>query len=137
MAVQLSTQQLSSNEAESHWNSRSVPLQQITGRGDQTGEEGGKGCIYSDELYVNYSAASCLSFLSLNLRPLLHFLPSRCLFCSFPTWQYGEAWCSGWSSSLSTLPFGPPSQSPLTCWARQVPLREYVSLVSVTGNEGG
>lgn len=54
------SQQPGSNEADSHWNSHSVPLQQITGSGDG---EGGKGCAYSDELL-----ASChLSFLSLNV----------------------------------------------------------------------
>lgn len=43
------SQQPGSNEADSHWNSHSVPLQQITG---SRAGEGGKGCAYSDEPQV-------------------------------------------------------------------------------------
>lgn len=49
--------------------------------GRRQGKEGGKGCVYSDELYVNYSTSCCLSFPSLNLHHLctlslaLIFLP--------------------------------------------------------------
>lgn len=40
------SQQPGSNEADSYWNSHSVPLQQFTG---SRAGEGGKGCTCSDE----------------------------------------------------------------------------------------
>lgn len=36
--------------------------------------QGGKGCLYSDEQYVNYLTSRCLSSLCLNLPLLLHSL---------------------------------------------------------------
>lgn len=56
------SQQPGSDEADAHWNSHSVPLQQITGR--EGGKEGGKRRAYSDEPPSGLLTSRHLSFLS-------------------------------------------------------------------------
>lgn len=56
------------------------PYSRSQAAGYRQRKEGGEGCVYSDELYVNYSPSCCLSSLSLNLHRLLHSLPLAPLF---------------------------------------------------------